>query len=66
MKLIIEKKEIEYKKQTEYEEVKKLFLFRFDFVSWMGEISPLVALIIFCHDKLSLVCLKELKKRKEN
>ena len=39
---------------------------RLDLVNIIEEISPLFALIVFCHDKLSLFCLKKLREIEAN
>nr|XP_022287739.1 ankyrin-3-like isoform X2 [Crassostrea virginica] len=62
----------EMKKEKEYINTeknivhKKTFFSRFDFLEYMGEFSPLFALIVFRHDKLSLFCLKLLREKKKN
>nr|XP_022290106.1 uncharacterized protein LOC111101793 [Crassostrea virginica] len=56
------RKKIEFTKPVENTEVKKKFFSRLYFLDWMGDISPLTALIVFGHDKISLFCLKALRK----
>lgn len=56
LKMLAERKELKIEQQQAY---KNLLLSKLAFVSLENEISPLFALIVFCHTDLSLYCLKQ-------
>ncbi|XP_078338384.1 uncharacterized protein LOC144626897 [Crassostrea virginica] len=58
--------EVEYTETRKNPVFKRHFFPKIDFVNGMGKISPLFALIVFCHDKLSLFCLKTLRGMETN
>lgn len=57
LKMLAERKELKIEQQQAY---KNLLLSKLAFVSLENEISPLFALIVFCHTDLSLYCLKQM------
>nr|XP_022287363.1 uncharacterized protein LOC111100064 [Crassostrea virginica]XP_022287364.1 uncharacterized protein LOC111100064 [Crassostrea virginica]XP_022287365.1 uncharacterized protein LOC111100064 [Crassostrea virginica]XP_022287366.1 uncharacterized protein LOC111100064 [Crassostrea virginica]XP_022287367.1 uncharacterized protein LOC111100064 [Crassostrea virginica]XP_022287368.1 uncharacterized protein LOC111100064 [Crassostrea virginica]XP_022287369.1 uncharacterized protein LOC111100064 [Crasso len=66
LKLLTRNMEIECIEKGKNVAHKKTFFSRLDFLNYMGETSPLFALIVFRHDKLSLFCLKTLKGMNTN
>lgn len=65
-KLLLEKKVLQIEKQELYKATKHLFLSKLAFVDIGNGVSPLYALIVFSHTKLSLHCLKVLKQMEED
>ncbi|XP_065929084.1 uncharacterized protein [Magallana gigas] len=63
-KMLLEKKVLQIEKDEQYKETKDLFLSKLSFLNQRNGISPIFAMIVFCHTQLSLYCLKALKQLK--
>uniref|UniRef100_K1QTQ8 Ankyrin-1 n=1 Tax=Magallana gigas TaxID=29159 RepID=K1QTQ8_MAGGI len=63
-KMLLEKKVLQIEKDEQYKETKDLFLSKLSFLNLRNEISPISAMIVFCHTELSLYCFKALKQLK--
>ena len=64
--LFIQNKNIKYTEPEENNAEKKSFFSRMFFLNCLEEISPLVAFIVYRHNKLSLFCFKKVRKLKAN
>lgn len=62
----LEKKTVEAEKQKKYQTINNSFLSNVTFVGLETQISPLFALITFCHTEISLQCLQTLQKLTPN
>ncbi|XP_065935402.1 uncharacterized protein [Magallana gigas] len=61
LKQLLVKTKIQIKEEEFIQQLKESLLSRFVFVCLENQISPLFALIVFCHTDLSLYCLTSLK-----
>ncbi|XP_052680244.1 uncharacterized protein LOC128161019 [Crassostrea angulata] len=62
LQILLETKKLAIEKQEIYQTSKKLVLTKLSFLNLECEVSPLFALIAFCHTQLSLYCFKNLQE----